>query len=116
MREYRKITLLTLILLAGGSALIIWGYNGKGVLRIFFGTLVILAAVDNLATHLRYIRELKVWRARNDRKLVFFYPTSKEEQIEIEKNVLPLLPAGTQKVYYDGARLAGDIKSSVAME
>lgn len=64
----------------------------------------------------KYIHELKLWRSQNNGRIIFFYPTKKDIQLEIEKQILPMLPKHILKVYYDGPSLVGDIKRSVIYE
>lgn len=108
------ITTLTGFLL--GSLLILWGYSNDGIVRIVFGILIIAFFTKTGIENFKYIRELKLWRKQNNGRLIFFYPTKKDVQTEIEKNILPLLPKDILSVYYDGPTLVGDIKRSVVLE
>lgn len=107
------ITLITFLL---GGLLILWGYSNDGIVRIIFGVLIILIFTKNGIDSCKYIQELKLWRAQNNGRLVFFYPTKKDVQTEIEKNIVPILPKDIFRVYYDGSTLVGDIKRSVILE
>ncbi|MCU0431953.1 MAG: hypothetical protein MUC87_00705 [Bacteroidia bacterium] len=116
MREYRDIILTTLILYLLGGLLILWGYNNDGTVRIIFGVLIIVLFTKNGIDNYKYIQELKLWRRQNNGKLIFFYPTKKDIQVEIEKQIFPILPKDILKVHYDGPSLVGDIKRSVMVE
>lgn len=116
MREYKGIIWTTLITFLLGGMLIVWGYKDDGFLRIIFGVLIIIIFAKNGIDNFRYIRELKLWRIQNNGRLIFFYPTKKDAQLAIEKNILPMLPEDVLKVYYEGPSLVGDVKRSVIIE
>lgn len=116
MKYYKTLLLTILISFSLGGLLILWGYKNDGILRIVFGVLIIAMFAGYGILQFNYIRELNQWIKRNNGRLVFFYPTKKEKQLEIEKQLLPLLPADILKVYYEGPNLVGDIKRSVIIE
>jgi hypothetical protein len=116
MREYTDIIRTTLITFLLGGLLIFWGYKNDGILRIILGAVIIVIFAKNGIDNFKYIRELKLWRAENNGRLIFFYPTKKDIQLAIEKNIVPILPKDVLKVYYDGPSLVGDIKRSVTIE
>jgi hypothetical protein len=108
MKYYKTLLSTILVSFSLGGLLILWGYKNDGILRMIFGVLII--------RKFNYIRELNQWIKRNNGRYVLFYPTKKKKQLEIEKELLPLLPADILKVYYDGPDLVGDMKRSVIIE
>ncbi len=113
MKPYTEIIKSTLIAFLIGGILILWGYKVDGTVRIILGILIIVIFTKNGIYNLKYILELRKWKTQNNRKLIFFYPTRKDLQVEIEKKIVPLLPKDTLKVYYEGPSLVGDIKRSI---
>lgn len=80
------------------------------------GVFIILLAIKAVLREIPYIQELRAWRKQNSGKLLFFYPTTKKEQQELETAILPLLPPDCLRVYYDGPALVGDVKRSVVRQ
>lgn len=96
-----------------GILFIIWGVTNDGVIRIILGSAIILIALKVSINDHQYLKDIESWKARNQNKLVFFYPASKRVQRKIEENIIPLLPNNTLKVFYEGPTLVGDIDRTV---
>lgn len=108
MKPYTEIIKSTLFTFAAGVLLILWGYYNDGIVSIILGVLIIGVFTKNTIDTSRDFQELKLWQTQNNGTLIFFYPTKKHLQVEIENKIWPLLPKATLSGGGPLTRLAGN--------
>jgi hypothetical protein len=93
-----------------------WGYYNNGIFRMIIGIVLLLVTISSANQNYIYVVELNSWLDFNQGAIIIFYPTKKVTQEQIRSIFIPLIPFKPMEVYYDGPKLAGDIKRSIVLE
>ena len=99
-----------------GLVLLFWGYSNDGYIRMIIGILILFSILKSIITAFKYALKLNKWMKENQNSLILFYPSKKPIQNSIKTEFIPKLPFPVMEVYYDGPKLVGDIKRSIAKE
>ncbi len=107
MVNYWRLLNLYVIGITISCAVLWWGIEYTGWIRIVVSVITILLMMVSCLTELEHASIYKWWLRRNEGKVIVFYPAKKRIQNTIKKEFIQLLSVPVIEIYYEGPRLVG---------